>query len=88
MAWCVGRPSVFCHRHASLVLVVTAESAKQLEGNRFKNQGCKEKLRKRTWHPETGASAVSRRKWFGVGHRYGVHPARALGHLGWMLAQW
>lgn len=48
MARCVGRPSVLCHGHASLVLVVTAESTKQLEGNRFKNQGCKEKLRKRT----------------------------------------
>lgn len=52
MARCVGRPFVLCHGHghASLVLLVTAESTKQLEGNRFKNQGCKEKdLTLRDW---------------------------------------
>ena len=43
MAWCIGRPSVLCHRHARLVLIVTAESTNQLEGNRFKKQGCKQK---------------------------------------------
>lgn len=36
MAWCVGRATVLCHGHASLVLLVTAESTEQLEGNRFK----------------------------------------------------
>jgi len=32
-----------CHGCASLVLIVTADSKTQLEGNRLKKQGCKEK---------------------------------------------